>query len=213
MASVIEEYLGEFERRLAFDQALARRARDDAAEYLAETIENLQFRGDTRDLERVAIARYGDPALLTTAYVEHALPYRLRVTWFRAALLVLGTFTAMGLRRLWLGAIVDDGMSSLIWLDRLSFCAGAILAGATWLMLWDASPQHMAGKLIRPMIAALILLGLSIAASVVRGLAAAAQTDLIFVVIATISVELMLVCMLAHALQQTILYEANCHQR
>ena len=213
MASVIDDYLGEFERRLAFDHTLAQRARDDAAEHLAETIENLQLRGDTRDLERIAIARYGDPALLTTAYVEHALPDRLQITWRWAALLVLGTFTAMGLRRLWLGDIFDNGIASLIWLDRLSFCAGAILAGATWLMLRDASPQHMAGKLIKPMVAALLLVGLSIVASVARGIAAAAQTDLMFVVIATIGVEIVLVVMLAHALQRTVLYEANCRQR
>lgn len=161
MSRVIDAYLSEFDRHLAFDRKLARRVRDEIGSHLAEAAEH---DGD----EARAVARFGDPKQLSKSFVEAALPSRLRLTALALAILAAATFALMRLRSIWfgLGEHRDGLFADLTNIDRAGFVLGMILAGYAWWIIRRAKPNSERAIIVIQ--AALLSFAMSIGASLAR---------------------------------------------
>jgi hypothetical protein len=170
---VIDAYLSEFDRHLGFDRKLARRVRDEIGSHLAEAAEH---DGD----EAKAVARFGDPKLLSKSFVESALPGRLRTTGLWLAILAAATFMLMRLRSIWfdLGVEREGLFADLTNVDRAGFVLGLILAGYAWWAIRKAKPN--AERAIVVVHAALLSFAISIAASLARAYIVAGPDNLIW---------------------------------
>ena len=134
MPRLIDAYLSEFDRHLAFDRRRARRVRAEVGSHLAEALEH-----ETSEAE--AVARFGDSKQLAKAFVESALPRRLQFAALSLVIMAAMTLAMMRLRSVWFDLsayqhgfqtilqrlIVSDFCLDLRWPDM----PGGLFAGLT----------------------------------------------------------------------------------
>jgi hypothetical protein len=95
----IADYADALARRLSFDPGLASRVRNEVADHLWQTVDELG--GSSPDNQRRAIASFGDSEDLARQYVADSLLARSQQAGVTIALAVVGIFLAMGGRVLW----------------------------------------------------------------------------------------------------------------
>lgn len=158
MPGLIDAYLADFDRELAFDRRLARRVHQEVETHLHDAM-------DDAATEAEAIGRFGNPQSLAQQYVAASLPYRVQKAWILALVLAATTFAFMRLRSVWLGLPeIDNGpLAALTTIDRAGFIAGLILG----LYGWHVS-RRSARKAISPLLGAAVAFSLSILASLIR---------------------------------------------
>ncbi len=173
MARLIEAYLSEFDRYLAFDRQLARRVREEVGAHLAEVVEH-------QGSEAEAVARFGDPRQLSKAFAESALPGRLQIAVLSLAMMSALTFAAMRFRSLWfdLSANQQGLASSLAMIDRIGFFAGVATAIYVWWVVRKAPLK--VDRAITTIHVAMLLFAVSIIASLARAIPVANADGLIW---------------------------------
>ncbi len=161
MSGVIDAYLSEFDRHLAFDRRLARRVRAEIGSHLAEAAEQ-------EGSEAEAVAHFGDPRTLSKAFVEAALPRRMRLTGLSLAILAAATFVLMRLRSIWfdLGTHREGLFAYLTNVDRAGFSLGLVLGSYAWWNMRRTQPR--VERAIIQTHAALVTFAISILASLSR---------------------------------------------
>lgn len=173
MARLIESYLAEFDRYLAFDRQLARRVREEVGAHLAEIVEH-------QGSEAEAVARFGDPKQLSRAFAESALPGRLQMAVLSLAVMSALTFAMMRFRALWfdLSANQQGLAGHLTMIDRTGFFAGVAIAIYVWWVVRKA-PLKI-DRVITAIHAALVLFAVSISASLARAIPVATADGFIW---------------------------------
>jgi hypothetical protein len=133
MAGVIDSYLAELDRRLAFDPALGARVRAEVEDHLhlaAEAAADLP----RADAERGAVQRFGRADELASRFARDALNAQAGRMWLALAALAGATFIAMRLRRVLLDAQAFDAAPFADFLDRYAFVAALAIGAGGWLM-------------------------------------------------------------------------------
>ena len=173
MARLIDAYLSEFDRYLAFDRQLARRVREEVSAHLAEVVEH-------QGTEAEAVARFGDPKQLSKAFAESALPGRLQIAVLSLALMSALTFAMMRFRSLWfdLSANQQGVAGYLTMIDRTGFLVG--VAAAVYVFWVVRTAPLKIERAITAIHVAMLLFAASIAASLARAIPVASSDGLIW---------------------------------
>lgn len=165
MASLIDTYLSELDRRLAFDARLSERVCAEVEDHLREAAA-AQSGKPHDEAERYAVARFGTPRELAARFADDAVTGAARRTWLVLAGATVCVLLAMRLRRMLLDAATFDAAPLAAFLDRYAFLA-AVGLGIAGCLIWRATQRH--GALQRAhlpaqlALAALAALALSIA--------------------------------------------------
>jgi len=132
---VIPEYAESLARQLSFDPALSRSVRQEVEDHLWEAA------GDgSPELQRRAIAAFGDPQLIARQLAAAAVSGRARRTGVALVLALAGVFLAMNARLGWY-EVTQWGVceqtrtlgDAVALVDRLAFwCAALGAAAAAW---------------------------------------------------------------------------------
>ena len=173
MPRLIDAYLSEFDRHLAFDRRLARRVRAEVGSHLAEALEH-----ETSEAE--AVARFGDSKQLAKAFVESALPGRLQFAALSLVIMAAMTLAMMRLRSVWFDlSAYQHGLSNyLATVDRIGFLLGFAMAGYAW---WTVRRSQLhAERAILSIHCAMLSFVVSIVASLARALLVAESDSLIW---------------------------------
>ena len=170
---MIDAYLSEFDRYLAFDRQLARRVREEVSAHLAEVVEH-------QGNEAEAVARFGDPRQLSKAFAESALPGRLQIAVLSLAVMSVLTFAMMRFRSLWfdLSANQQGVAGFLTMIDRPGFMMGVATAVYVYWVVRTA-PLKIE-RAITAIHVAMLLFAASIAASLARAIPVASSDALIW---------------------------------
>ncbi len=135
MSSLIADYLADFDRHLAFDANLKRRAHEEIACHLSEAAEGEQ--GVSRDeAERLVTKRFGSAAHIAADMIQANRPVRERGARNIAIALILALFLFMRLRAMWMddGLILQDPtFAEALWIDRVAFVSALIFGAAGWI--------------------------------------------------------------------------------
>lgn len=183
MSPALEHYLGEYDRALAFDPALARRVREEVGAHIEEAIDH----GRTAE---EAIARFGRASALAPDFARAALPARLRATLHAALSMLAATFLFMRLRSVLLAlGQAEGGLANLLAAVDRAGLAAAILFG---LAAWHRIRKGDAVRASAPLLGAAASLLLSVAASLARAAGVAGGDPLIW---ATGAAEIMLIAL------------------
>lgn len=201
MSHLIEAYLAEFERHLGFDRRLSRRVRDEVESHISETLEH-----DAN--EEQAIARFGDPRILSRSFVEVALPQRAKATAVILGLLAAVTFALMKLRSLWYDFDQDQTVwaAQLATLDRTGFILGMLVALFALWNIYKRRPNI--DHAILAIHAAMISFSVSIFASLGRAMTFAGPEPLIWL---TGSLEVIGILAICWNLQLTVRHAGIVH--
>lgn len=187
MPRLIDAYLSEFDRHLAFDRRLARKVRNEVESHLFETLEH-----DTSEAE--AVARFGDPQTLSKAFAEAALASRVRMTAAMLAILAVTTFALMRLRSLWfdLDASQLALQAPLATVDRAGFALGMVLGGFAY---WSIrrTQQNMDHAVLASH-GAMLCFAISIAASLMRAISVAGPDNVIWLTGGLEAIGLVVMC-------------------
>jgi hypothetical protein len=173
VARLIDAYLSEFDRYLAFDRQLARRVREEVGTHLAEIVEH-------QGTEAEAVARFGDPKQLSKAFAESALPRRLQTAVFSLAVMSALTFAMMRFRSLWFDLSANqDGLAGyLTMLDRTGFFVGVATAIYVYWVVRKTPLQI--DRAITAIHVAMLLFAISISASLARAITVASADGLVW---------------------------------
>lgn len=138
MAGVIDLYMAELGRRLAFDTALRARVCAEVEDHLREAAEH--GAADPLTAERRAVARFGAARDIAARFACDALAGETRRTWLTFAAAAGGALIAMRLRRMLIDTAAFDAAPFAALLDRYAFIA-ALAAGAAGWLIWRFAPR------------------------------------------------------------------------
>ncbi|BCW88787.1 hypothetical protein sos41_19290 [Alphaproteobacteria bacterium SO-S41] len=180
MAGVIDTYLAELDRRLAFDPALGARVRAEVEDHLhlAAEAETALPRADA---EQRAVQRFGDANEIAARFARDALNAQAGRTWLALAATAGATFIAMRLRRMLLDTGAFDAVPFADFLDRYAFIAALVIGIGGWL-IFRRQPHRALDRRFLPVEAAgtlgFVALLFSIAGGAVIALMAGRQFEL-----------------------------------
>lgn len=134
MAGLIETYLAQLDRRLAFDAALSARVCAEVEDHLRESAD--AQRGLARDeAERHAVQRFGSVDELAARFATDTLRALTTRTWMALAATAGAAFLAMRLRRMLLDAGAFDALPAAALADRFAFMAALASGLLGWLIV------------------------------------------------------------------------------
>ncbi len=174
MAGVIDAYLAQLGRRLAFDAALSTRVCAEVEDHLRESAEARASLGRD-DAERQAVQRFGSVDELASRFATDALGALAQRTWIVLAAAAGATFLAMRLRRMLLDPHAFDAAPIAALFDRFGFIAALIVGVAGWLIVRASRAPALSRVRIAIIAAALSACAMSI--SIVGGGLVAMTTE------------------------------------
>lgn len=171
MAGVIDAYLSELDRRLAFDRALSARVCAEAEDHLREAAA-AQPAADADEAERRAVARFGSARDIAARFADDLLVGAARRTWVLLAAAAGAALLAMRLRRMLLEEAAFNAAPLGAFLDRYAFFAALACGLAGW-FAWRAAQRSGERSRLPARLALGALAALSL--SIAGGAAIAAQ--------------------------------------
>jgi hypothetical protein len=145
-AGLISDYLCSLADALKFDRSLSRCVVQEVEDHLQEAAA-ADSAGDTREAERRAIARFGDPHALAAQFASVSLARRARRTGAALILVIAAVFVTMKSRVVWYAVTQwtasDDmkaisGIAGLV--DHYSFWFSVVIAIGGW---WYVSSRRI----------------------------------------------------------------------
>ncbi|MFT3811158.1 MAG: hypothetical protein QM698_14695 [Micropepsaceae bacterium] len=137
MAGVIDSYLCELDRRLAFDRALGARVCAEVEDHLREAAAAHPGHSDD-EAERRAVERFGPAREIAARFADDILAGTARWTWYSLTTAVACALLAMRLRRMLLDDAAFSAAPLAAFLDRYAFIA-AIVCGIAACLVWRAA--------------------------------------------------------------------------
>jgi hypothetical protein len=128
-ASVIDQYVANLRRELAFDPALADRLAGEVEDHLRDAVE-ADPAGPSIEAERRAVARFGLAREIAGQFAAESVDRQARRTWLTLLVAVVVTFVAMRLRIMWLDDSAAPALAPLI--DRYGFLAALAVSAVGW---------------------------------------------------------------------------------
>jgi hypothetical protein len=135
---VIPAYAESLAARLSFDRSLARRVRQEVEDHLQEAVA-ADVTGDPLEVQRRAIANFGDPRVIAAQFAMASLAGQTRKVGATVVLLIAGVFLAMASRVGWYDltqwAVCEATRplgETVGLIDRAAFCFAVLSGIAGW---------------------------------------------------------------------------------
>jgi hypothetical protein len=212
MPALIDRYLASLERELSYDPALARRVRCEAEDHLREAI----AADPVRDGERRAIERFGEPREIAARFASSSLRRQRKALAATVAGALALVFLAMKVRLAVAGpmhgALAHHPLlGAVLAIDRCAFWFALVAGAWAWAHATRAPKAPIFDAAFRRWLRMSFILSSSATAGVVASIAAdafltaarlAAQRSL-FVLLASLAVEVALAGFLIVAIRET----------
>ena len=179
MAGMIDAYLTQLDRRLAFDPALSARVCAEVEDHLRESADSERSVGRI-EAEQHAVQRFGGVDELAARFAADNLSALTTRTWTALAATAGAAFLAMRLRRMLLDAGAFDALPAAALADRFAFIAALAAGLVGWLIVRMSPAPTLRRFRIANMAAAVsaIALAISIAGGGLIATAAGRQFEL-----------------------------------